>query len=73
MTKFEIGQQAIIKDESFLPNVSNISYFKKGAQVTIVDVFYGIVEITLNEQPKYKKVASIGLWKEGHNAIEVIK
>lgn len=72
MTHFEIGQQAIIKDNSLLPNVSQVSYYKKGATVTIVDVFYGIVEIKLNEQPKYTKVASIGLWKEEHEAIEVI-
>jgi len=73
MTHFEIGQQAIIKDYSLLPRVSQVSYYKTGATVTIVDVFYGIVEIKLNEQPPCTKVASIGLWKEEHQAIEVIE
>ena len=72
MTHFKIGQQAVIKDNSLLPNVSQVSYYKTGATVTIVDVFYGIVEIKLNEQPRCTKVASIGLWKAEHEAIEVI-
>lgn len=73
MTNFKIGQQVLIKDSTFLPYVSQVGWYRNGKTATVIDEFYGIVVIKLNEQPPFTKVSEIGLWKDELNAIEVIE